>query len=328
MKRSLALVAGAATVLTLGACADQTLATGAGCVVPESATLKKIEVAPGEDGQNMLKGKLPITAPETQQVFVVEKGDGGKVIGDVEGRTEQYKLVITAYNGNTGKQIVQQPVQTSVGESSGLKFLTNVAGCVTDNGKLLTVTKASDVWPTADQMFQDLAGDDAVVLEVDYEGKVPAPLTDDQLLPQAEGKAAKLPADFPQVDVAKNGEPTITIKDAAAKPTELKVANLIEGDGETVEPGALTYVHYKGVLWSTGKEFDSSWSRGGKAASFPTDGVIEGFRKALEGQKVGSRVVVLVPPAEGYGADWNKQQGGTEDDVMVFVLDIVGAQNK
>ena len=90
-----------------------------------------------------------------------------------------------------------------------------------------------------------------------------------------------------------------------------------------MKDGDRVYVHYKGVIWRTGEEFDSSWSRG-TAANFTTDGVIEGFRYALVGEKVGSRVVVAVPADAGYGAEQLQVQGHQGDDVMLFVLDILG----
>ena len=78
--------------------------------------------------------------------------------------------------------------------------------------------------------------------------------------------------------------------------------------------------------WNTGEIFDSSWQRGAPA-TFPTDGVIQGFRDALVGQTVGSQVIAIIPPDLGYGP-----QGGTPDgsigaeDTIVFVVDILGTR--
>ena len=60
-------------------------------------------------------------------------------------------------------------------------------------------------------------------------------------------------------------------------------------------------MHYTGVKWSDGTVFDSSWEAGAPA-TFATTGVVEGFKQALEGQTVGSQVLVVIPPAFGYGA--------------------------
>jgi peptidylprolyl isomerase len=81
-------------------------------------------------------------------------------------------------------------------------------------------------------------------------------------------------------------------------------------------------VHYTGINWNTKKVFDSSWERG-EPATFVTSQVIPGFTKALVGQKVGSQVIAIIPPADGYGeAGSGEDIGGT--DTIVFVVDILG----
>ncbi|NHI16403.1 FKBP-type peptidyl-prolyl cis-trans isomerase [Microbacterium excoecariae] len=125
---------------------------------------------------------------------------------------------------------------------------------------------------------------------------------------------------FPTVDVAEDGTPSVTLPEDFSEPDETEIAELKAGDGETVEDGDTVFVQYLGVKGSDGSEFDSSWSRG-EPTQFSTSGVIEGFTKALVGQKVGSQVIAVIPPAEGYGAsDGNELQ----DETLVFVVDILG----
>jgi peptidylprolyl isomerase len=117
-------------------------------------------------------------------------------------------------------------------------------------------------------------------------------------------------AGLPTVKLAKDGEPSIV--------------TLKKGDGETVASGDQVLVQYKGVLWPDGKEFDSSWKRG-TPASFQTTGVVKGFQKALEGQTVGSQVLVVIPPADGYGT--TAQGSIPANSTLVFVVDILGTQH-
>ena len=124
---------------------------------------------------------------------------------------------------------------------------------------------------------------------------------------------------MPTVKLDDAGSPTITIPDAD-EPTETKVAVLKQGDGATVAPGDLVVVQYRGVKWSDGKEFDSSWGRDAVPAQFQTTGVVTGFRTALEGQKVGSQVIVEMPPADGYGASEGNE---LQKESLVFVVDIL-----
>lgn len=146
--------------------------------------------------------------------------------------------------------------------------------------------------------------------------------TIDKLPTVASGTDVDAPADMPAVTLDDSGAPEITIPDADA-PTETEVAVLKQGDGETVASGDLVTVQYRGVKWSDGTEFDSSWGRGAVPAQFPTTGVVTGFKMALEGQKVGSQVLVVMPPKDGYG------EGEINDtdlvgESLVFVVDILG----
>lgn len=126
---------------------------------------------------------------------------------------------------------------------------------------------------------------------------------------------------MPTVELAEDGAPTITVPEADA-PTEVQVANLKTGDGPVVEPGDYAFVQYTGVKWSDGTVFDSSWDRG-QPTAFPTTGVVDGFGQALEGQPVGSQVVVVVPPAAGYGAAEGHE---LQNETLVFVVDILDVQ--
>lgn len=139
--------------------------------------------------------------------------------------------------------------------------------------------------------------------------------------PAAWGEPQAPVAGMPEVAVADDGTPSVTIPDAEA-PTETQVAVLEKGDGEVVQPGDGVLVQYLGVKWADGSEFDSTWSRG-KPSAVQTNAVVAGFQKALEGQSVGSQVLVVVPPAEGYGPT---EGHNLQNDTLVFVIDILGTQ--
>jgi peptidylprolyl isomerase len=117
-------------------------------------------------------------------------------------------------------------------------------------------------------------------------------------------------------------KPDVAI-DTPLEVEETTVDTLTEGEGDKVSAGDTVVVDYVGLLGRTGDQFDSSYDRG-EPATFSTDGVIPGFAKAVEGQTVGSRVVVAVPPEDGYGPQGGVPDAGIEkDDTLVFVLDIV-----
>ena len=112
--------------------------------------------------------------------------------------------------------------------------------------------------------------------------------------------------------------PTVTLPATAPKP-DLGIAVLEEGDGAVVGPADSVSVNYLGTAWETGEVFDESYS-GGQPVTFEVGGVVQGFQEALIGQKVGSRVIVSMPPALGYGL----QPGhALENYTLVFLIDIV-----
>jgi peptidylprolyl isomerase len=139
------------------------------------------------------------------------------------------------------------------------------------------------------------------------------------------------------VSTGGHGLPTVssgsppTIKVPGSKPPKKLVSKtLIQGSGPTVAKGQYLIVQYTGVNWRTGKVFDSSWSRrapfGFVIGGSPPQ-VIPGWSNGLLGKKVGSRVLLSIPPAEGYGKQGSSQAGIKGTDTLVFVVDILGSYN-
>jgi peptidylprolyl isomerase len=113
---------------------------------------------------------------------------------------------------------------------------------------------------------------------------------------------------------------------SSAPPKTLTVKVLVQGTGATVATGNYVVVQYTGVIWRTGKVFDSSWARSQPFAfNLGAGQVIPGWDKGLVGQKVGSRVMLVIPPADGYGSTGASQAGIKGTDTLVFVVDILGA---
>jgi FKBP-type peptidyl-prolyl cis-trans isomerase len=110
-----------------------------------------------------------------------------------------------------------------------------------------------------------------------------------------------------------------------APPATLQVHTLIQGTGPVVKKGKLLVAQYEGVIWRNGKVFDSTWKRGAPAGfQIGTGQVIKGWDDGLVGKRVGSRVLLVVPPADGYGKQGSSQAGIKGTDTLVFVVDILG----
>ncbi|GGA56366.1 peptidylprolyl isomerase [Pseudoclavibacter endophyticus] len=118
-----------------------------------------------------------------------------------------------------------------------------------------------------------------------------------------------------------DGEPHLEIAADAEPPSELVLDVRKLGDGDVVAEGDSVLVQYRGVLFATGEEFDSTWSKGGQPTTLTTSGVIPGFGQAIVGQTVGSQVVAIIPPDQAYGeSDSGPIPGGS---TLVFVIDIL-----
>ena len=119
-----------------------------------------------------------------------------------------------------------------------------------------------------------------------------------------------------------DSKPVITIPDTDP-PVELVIEDLEVGTGDEPVPGVGVTVHYVGVAWSTGREFDSSWDRNDPLQfGFGTGQVIEGWDQGLAGMKIGGRRKITIPPHLGYGS---RGAGGVikGGETLVFVVDLL-----
>ncbi len=103
-------------------------------------------------------------------------------------------------------------------------------------------------------------------------------------------------------------------------PEELVSVDLVVGDGEEAKAGGLVEVHYVGVDFESGQEFDSSWDRG-QSIEFPLNGLIAGWQEGIPGMKVGGRRQLTIPPELAYGpaGGGHPLSGRT----LVFIIDLL-----
>ncbi|MEW2523973.1 FKBP-type peptidyl-prolyl cis-trans isomerase [Streptomyces sp. NPDC047071] len=128
--------------------------------------------------------------------------------------------------------------------------------------------------------------------------------------------------DLPKVGTNTDGKaPKVDVPKTAA-PKKVSATYVIEGKGDEVKESDTLLCQYKGVLWADGKEFDSSY-KSGRLAQFQLAQVIPGWRQGLTGKKVGSRVLVVVPPKDGYGDKPPQNSPIKKDSTLVFSVDIL-----
>jgi peptidylprolyl isomerase len=110
---------------------------------------------------------------------------------------------------------------------------------------------------------------------------------------------------------------------SGSPPRRLQKEEIVRGKGRRAEPGDTVTVHYSGVAFSTGEEFDSSWNSG-DPYRFPLGGgrVIEGWDKGLVGMRRGGRRMLTIPPEQAYGAAGSPPAIGP-NETLVFVVDML-----
>ncbi|WP_306364563.1 FKBP-type peptidyl-prolyl cis-trans isomerase [Nocardia sp. CC227C] len=117
-----------------------------------------------------------------------------------------------------------------------------------------------------------------------------------------------------------SNKPVVEFQEGPA-PAELVIKDLEVGTGAEAKPGDKVDVHYVGVEYDTGEEFDSSWNRG-ESIDFPLNNLIRGWQEGIPGMKVGGRRQLTIPPELAYGpAGAGHQLSGK---TLVFIIDLLG----
>jgi len=321
LPRVAAVLAIPALLLTACASADPkpsaSSTSGSATNAAAAATLKTVSVT-GDYGK-----KPKITLEHTPTVLtssgaVVLKPGTGPAVTKGQRVFVDFSLV----NATTGKEALSsfgQAQQSFLADPDQLMpgLANSLIGQKLGSRVLAGVTPKDGFGDQGNQQLS-FTKDDGLIFVMDLKS-VSTPLT------KATGDPVTPPAGLPTVTDNGAKAPTVTIPKAAA-PTKLVVQPLIKGKGPAVKKGQTVSVQYVGEIYGTSKVFDSSYSRG-QAASFPvgTGGTIPGFDKGLTGQTVGSRVLLVIPPADGYGKQGNSQAGIKGTDTLVFVVDILDA---
>lgn len=320
MKKISALLAAA---LLLAGCSAQpsestdptetTAANSSSCAVYEGgAQVDSVSIPEGFGVQPAATFPVPLVG-DGIQTKVLTSGDGPKISG-----SQQILMHFAAYNAATGEEL-----QASEFGSDQLFPQMLVPGGQPDFCHALSgVTAGSRVAVLLDPANAHGGGGvpslgvgetDSLLFVFDVV---------DVMLPKATGSAKPAEAGFPTVILAPNGQPGLQLLNSEP-PTEFKRSVLIEGEGEAVKLGDTLSVHYSGFLWDGGSQFDSSWTAGQPAQfTISSEGLIEGFVMALEGVKIGSQVIAVIPPEYGYGdvAQGSIPAGST----LIFVIDVLG----
>ena len=149
---------------------------------------------------------------------------------------------------------------------------------------------------------------------------VPTILVADVAPTAAVGAPVEPREDLPVVTIDDDGVPQVEIPDSEP-PGELEVQTLVRGSGEQVSSDSTVVVQYTTVRWRDGLVVDSTWEALGPR-SFSLAEAITGWNTGLAEQTVGSRVLLVVPPAAGFG---DRAEHDLTGETVVYVVDILAA---
>ena len=248
----------------------------------------------------------PVVTKKTERSVLIE-GTGPTL---AEGDVAVFKYSL--YNGSTGEKVASGDYSgpgtiVTLGDSPTAAVTVGLE-CTTVGSRVAIATDAAGAGQDAAQT------NESFVFVVD-------------ILKAFPGKAYGVPqipqAGMPSVVTAPGGAPGITML-KEDPPTSLRVNVLREASGARLKAGEHVVVKYTAVLWSDNSVFDSTWT-GGQARIVTltkSDTVTAGFVKGLIGQRIGSQVLIVAPPAEGYGSAGSS--GVPSGSTLVYVVDILG----
>lgn len=256
----------------------------------------------------------PFTVAETAAKAVSE----GK--GDALAKGQQVIVDYVGINGRDGKEFDSswksgKPATFKLADGALIAgFIKGLVGQKIGSRVLITIP-SKDGYAEGNQQAGINKGD-SLIFVVDVKSAY-KPLT------KAEGTAVTPPAGLPTVTL-KDGTPSALTVPKTKAPAKLVVQDLIKGKGAKVTAENTVNFHYIAANWRTGKKFDSSWDRQQALDLQLAQTQVKGLTTGLVGKPVGSRVLLIMPPDQGFGQDLQ----GTDvkkTDTIVFVVDILGA---
>jgi len=232
--------------------------------------------------------------------------------GETAEQGDLVEVTITMLNATSGDQGPGTAnARVLLQEGAALPGLLATIRCTPAGSRVVGVVPSEDAYGTAGQPELSIGPGDDVVFVVDVLAILPL---------QAAGTPSDLPADFPELQLrfAPDGRPTVGIPDVDP-PATLQSAVVLEGEGPVVAAGDEILLQLQAVNWRTGEVFDESW--GDSPRSLLT--VLPGVDASILGRSVGSRVVIIVPPADGFGSTGSPSSGVSGTDTVVYVVDIL-----
>ncbi len=292
---------------------------GTSAIAPAATVpLTKVTVTGAADAKPSVKFAKPFAATASAH-RVVTAGTGDKLAKGAR-ITFDYLVIDGRTGAELGSSFGAAPVATVLDAKQTAKGLvTSLVGSSVGSRVLIALAPKEGLAASAKSNgAKNVKKGDTLLFVVDVKG-IRTPLA------RATGEAVTPPDGLPTVTLDASGKPSITAPSVPA-PTQLVVQPLIKGTGAAVTSGQTVTAHYTAVIWGSGKQSNSTWDRGAPVDITTGAGnVIPGLDQGLVGQTIGSQVLLVIPPDQGYGTNGNTAAGITATDTLVFVVDILDA---
>ena len=273
----------------------------------------------GSEPKVTVKPAIKTDKPETQ---VISKGDGNPVVANKKAMFNIYLA-----KGADGKKLYSStdqgtPSQVAMNEKEFFKVIIDSLVGKPQGSRVAIAATVKDVWGSAGAPQLKLKTSDTVLFVIDVLSVEPTDVLD-----APKGEEVEAPATAPTVQESGDKVTGIDFAKAPKKaPTKLQVIPLVEGDGPKAEAGRLVTFNYYGAVWGSKKPFDSSFSRGAPVPfGVGVKGLIPAWDKVIPGLKQGSRVMIIAPPGDAYGAQ--AQSGIPANSTLTFVVDVLGVDS-
>jgi peptidylprolyl isomerase len=252
---------------------------------------------------------------------VISAGDGNPVLAN---KKAMFNIYLAQGDGKKLFSSNEQGTPMQV-EMQDDKFFPVIIKALVDKpqgSRVAVAATVKDVWGKAGVPQLKLKTTDTVLFVLDVLSVEPT-----EVVKKPSGTPVDAPATAPVVQES-GGQVTGLDFSKAPKtpPTKLQVIPLIEGTGPKAEKGRLVTFNYYGAVWGSKKPFDSSFARGApEPFGVGVNGLIKAWDDVIPGLKRGSRVLIIAPASQAYGA--RAQQGIPKNSTLAFVVDVLGVDS-
>jgi FKBP-type peptidyl-prolyl cis-trans isomerase len=319
VRRLLALLLASVMLLATAACGGDSGGDKDQPKVDMGEKIKGLSVS-GKFGVSPTVKVDPEVKVDKAQTQVITKGDGDPV--KVGGKALLHLYIAKGKDGSKAVATYDEgkPLSATMDDKQFFPALIKALKGKPSGTRLAFADTVKDLYGASGASQIGLKTTDSLVFVVDIVSVTPS-----DVLKGPKGDKVDAPADLPTLEETDGKITSLGFTKAPKKPSsKLQVIPLVKGKGEKIDGAKIVTMDYLGQVYGSAKPFNNTYPDSPTSFDVGIGGLIPGWDKALEGQRVGSRVMLIVPPADGYGKSGNPDIKVTGTSTLVFLIDILG----